>query len=149
VHNYSKDTAYRIGSTVTNLIPLKDLGIAPPDQVTFQPASMVYVRSDLSRVGDGFSIASWIWDIISVERLAKLTAFLNGKTFADVFIQTDMRDGTKAIPELAFKVYSAIMWKPLIYGSEGTPVVKSPYAIQTVNVQFVNLIEQSGVYLHL
>jgi len=149
VGNYNKDSAYGIGSAVNKIILLRDLNIAPPDQVTFQPSSMVYVRGDLSRVGDGFPIVSWVWDIISTERLSKLLEYLNGATYANVFIQTDVRDGTKSVPETAFKVYSAMMWKPLIYGTEGTPVVKSPYAIQTVNLQFVNLVEQSGIYLHL
>lgn len=126
------------------MISLHDLGIAAPDQVTFQPYSVVYARGDMSRVGDGVSTASWIWDIISIEKLSRLLSFLNGSTYAEMYIRTDIRDGTSSIASDAFKVFSATMWKPLLYGQEGVPVVKSPYALQTVNIQFVNLVEQVG-----
>jgi hypothetical protein len=126
------------------MISLKNLGIAPPDQVTYQPSSVVYVRGDMSRVGDGFAVVSWIWDTISIEKLSQLLKFVGSSTYANVFIQTDVRDGTHAVAENAFKVFSAMMWKPLLYGQEGVPIAKSPYVMQTVNIQFVNLVEQVG-----
>lgn len=142
--HYDEDSLYKIGLSLTTLVSLKQLGIAAPDQVVYQPSSSVIVRGDFSRVGDGFSIVSWVWDIISIDKLARLLALLGGATYADVYIRTDVRDGTKAVAANAFKVFSCTMWKPLIYGQEGTPVAKSPYAIQTVNLQFINLVEQVG-----
>lgn len=138
--NYRADTLYKIGATSTNMATLKQLGIAPPDQVTYQAASTYYVRSDMSRVGDGFSLCSWVWDNISIQKLSTLLAFLGGNSWADVFINTDIRDGTYPNPAKAFKLYSARMWKPLLFGQEGQPVNRTPYVIQTVHIQFVNLV---------
>ena len=135
---------YKIGYTPAALVSLRLLGIAPPDQVTFQPASTYYSRSDFSRVGDGFIAVAWVFDIISIDRLANLLAYLDGDTWNDVYIRTDMRDGTIPMAENAFKVYSAIMWKPMLFGKEGNPVAKSARAMQTVNIQFMNLVEQIG-----
>jgi hypothetical protein len=141
---YCADSLYKIGSSLSNLIPLKNLGLAAPDQVTYQPASSYVVRADMTRVGDGFTIATWIWDIISIERMSQLLAYLNGADYANVYIRTDIRDGTHAIAANAFKVFSAIMWKPLLFGQDGNAVVRSPYALQSVKIQFVNLIEIAG-----
>lgn len=123
---------------------MKLLGIASPDQVVFQPASTFYSRSDFSRVGDGFIAVSWVFDVISIDRLANLLSYLNGSTWNDVYIRTDMRDGTVPMAENAFKVYSCIMWKPMLFGKEGNPVAKSVLAMQSVNIQFMNLVEQVG-----
>jgi len=142
--NYANDSLYKIGNSMTAMVSLKQLGIAAPDQVTFQPHSIVYARGDFSRVGDGFYVASRIWDIISIDRMSRLLTFLNGNTYAHVYIRTDIRDGTHAIAANAFRTFAAVMWKPLLYGQEGTPVAKSPYTLQTVNLQFVNLVEQVG-----
>ena len=142
--HYYDDTDYKIGRSLTTLITLRDLGIAVPDQVVYQPSSSYYVRGDLTRVGDGFTTVSWVWDIISIDRIARLLEILDGGSYANVYIKTDVRDGTFAIAKNAFKVYSAIMWKPLLFGQEGTPVARSPYTLQTVNIQFVNLVEQVG-----
>jgi hypothetical protein len=144
--NYYKDSLYKIGTDPLKLVTLKNLKIAAPDQVTYQPASTYYVRADMSRVGDGFAIATWIWDVISIERLSKLLAYLNGADYANVYIRTDMRDGTNAIAANAFRVFSAIMWKPLLFGQDGNAIVKTPYAMQSVKLQFVNLVELSQVY---
>lgn len=140
----SDNNEYKIGFLPNALASLKLLGIASPDQVTFQPASSFYSRSDFSRVGDGFIAVSWVFDIISIDRLANLLSYLNGATWNDIYIRTDMRDGTIPMAENAFKVYSAIMWKPMLFGKEGNPVAKSAVAMQTVNIQFMNLVEQIG-----
>lgn len=142
--NYREDTLYKIGLDLANMPSLRQLGIAPPDQVTFQAASAYYVRGDLSRVGDGYSLASWIWDVISIDRLSKLTALLGGADYVSLYIRTDIRDGTFAIAANAFKVYSAMLWKPLLFGKDGNSVVRSPYAMQSVKLQFVNLVEVPG-----
>jgi hypothetical protein len=147
MRNYQLDTLYRIGTSISNIIPLSKLGIAAPDQVTFQAASTYSVRADMSRVGDGFASAAWIWDVISIERLSSLLNFLGGNDYASVYIYTDIRDGTHAVAANAFKSFTAIMWKPLLFGQDGNAVVKSPYAMQSVRLQFVNLVEVTIVEL--
>ena len=144
--NYSQDSLYKIGLTYLNMASLKNLGIAAPDQVVYQPASSVYVRSDFSRIGDGFKSITWTWDIISVEKLSKLLNYLDGNDYANVYIRSDLRDGTRSNIASSFRVFTAVMWKPMLFGQEGTPVVKTPYAMQTVKIQFVNLVELTGAY---
>lgn len=143
---YSQDTDYGIGRSLTTVVKLKDLDIAPPDQVVYVPAFVYYVRGDGSRVGDGASKCDWIWDMISLHRMATLLDYLDGEDFADVFVRTDMRDGTFPNPRTSFDTFSAIMWKPLLFGKEGVGVATSPYVLQTVKIQFVNLVSQ-GVYI--
>jgi len=144
VGNYTEDSDYKIGESLAKVVSLRLLNIAVPDQVTYRPASVYYVRSNLSRVGDGFTSVTWVWDMMSIEKLARLLSFLNGAEYASVYIKTDIRDGTHAIPANAFRVYSCMMWKPILSGEEGVPVVKSPYVMQTVQVKFVDLVEQVG-----
>jgi hypothetical protein len=144
--SYCDDSLYKIGADPSNLISLKDLGVAAPDQVTFQKGSIYYVRADISRVGDGYSIATWIWDVISIDRLAKLLQFLNDEDYVELYIRTDKRDGTFARPANAFRVFSAMMWKPILAGDEGNSIVRSPRSMQSVQLKFVNLIEMSTEY---
>lgn len=142
--NYQADSDYKIGLDRNNLVKLRDINISPPDQVTYRPASVYYVRSDLSRVGDGFATVVWVWDIMAVERMARLLSFLNGADYADVYIKTDLRDGTIALPRNSFFVYSCKMWKPILSGEEGVPVARSPYALQTVQIKFVDVTIEPG-----
>lgn len=141
------DTDYRIGRTAADLVKLKDLDIPVPDQVTFQPAASYYVRGDLTRVGDGFATALWVWDNISLYRLAGLLEFLDGADSANVYIFTDRRDGRYHNPSEAFATYSAVMWWPLVFGPEGAPVARSPYVMQTVKIQFKNTVFWAGYLL--
>jgi hypothetical protein len=138
------DTKYKLGYYPNKMVTLRELNIAPPDQVTFQAASQYYVRSDMSRIGDGFSIITWVWDTISIPRLSKILAFLGGKDSAELYVESDVRDGTYAIPKLAFKIYKATMWKPLLFGQEGSPIVKTSLVYQTVQLKFVNAVEKIG-----
>ena len=66
------DTDYRIGRTAARLVPLAWMNIPPPDQVVYRPAVAYYVRGDQSRVSDGHITCAWIWDVISLSRLATL-----------------------------------------------------------------------------
>lgn len=134
------DTDYRIGRTSSDLVRLRDIDIAPPDQAVFQPAQEYYARGDLSRVGDGYATVTWVWDNISLHRLAGLLEFLDGADYANVYIFTDRRDGRSFLPSEAFNMYSAIMWWPLLFGPEGTPLARSSYVLQTVRIQFKNVI---------
>lgn len=137
--SWTDDTDYKIGRTAARLVPLTWMGIPPPDQVVYREAAVYYVRGDQSRVSDGFISCSWIWDIISIARLATLLDFLDGAEFADVFIRTDIRDGTYWQQQNAFNVFSAIMWKPVLSGQEGVYVARSAYATQTVEINFRKL----------
>ena len=138
------DFQYAIGRDPNNLADLKRLGVAWPDQAVFTPATVYYDRPDGSRVGDGFKMVSWIWDVISWQRLATLLEYLDGGEYAKVYIRTDLRDGTYYAPRTSYGVYYATMLKPRLTGAEGVPIARSPYAYQTVSIQFRNLIEQPG-----
>ena len=142
--NYKEDTDFAIGLTLNSLVSLRLIGVGVPDQVTYQRASTYYTAANMSRIGDGFAVATWVWDVISVERLSKLLTFLGGENSASVYIRTDERDALHAQPHLSFKVYSAIMWKPVLSGQEGTPIVRSPYALQSVQIKFLGMVEQVG-----
>jgi len=141
---YNQASQYSIGITPTDLLALRDMHIAPPDQVVYRPASIYYVRGDMSRVGDGFAMCEWIWDAISLSRLSTILEFLDGDTYKDVYIVTDKRDGTFSNPDDSFALFYAKMWKPILSGEEGVSIARSPYALQTVKIQFVDLVEQSG-----
>ena len=141
---YSQDTQFSVGLTPQRMITLSQMKIAPPDQVVYRPYATAYVRGDYSRVGDGFASTDWIWDIISIVRLYKLLGFLGGADYKDLYVVTDKREGTFPNPRSAFALFYAKMWKPILTGEEGVAVARSPYAMQTVKIQFVNLIEQTG-----
>lgn len=138
------DTDYALGFDPHFMISLRDLHIAVPDQITYQDASVQYVRSDMSRVGDGYTILVWIYDTISVAPIARLSEFLQGKKSNIVYVRSDVRDGTHAVPSKAFKVYKATMWQPLLYGEEGSPVAKTARLYQTVQIKYVDAVEQVG-----
>lgn len=140
--SYKDDTKFAIGESSSTLILLSDMKIPPPDQVIYNPASSYYVRADQSRVADGFPSVEWVWDTISISRLSLLLDFLDGEQYADVYIQTDKRDGTFPTPMSSFAVFSAIMLMPVLSGEEGVPVARSPYVMQTVQINFRKLIEQ-------
>ncbi len=141
---YCEDSDYEIGRSLTTMANLRDLDIAPPDQVIYVPAFVYYVRGDGSRVGDGVSKCDWIWDMLSLHRVATLLDYLDGEDFANVYVRTDMRDGTFPNPRISFETFSAIMWKPLLFGKEGIGVATSPYVMQTVKIQFVNLVSREA-----
>ena len=138
------DYLYGIGYYANAVVSFRMLRIPIPDQVIWQAASQYYARSDMSRVGDGFSIISMVYDVISYESLARLLDHLNGNESAELYVRTDVRDGTFAIAANAFKIYKATMWKPLLFGQEGEPIVRTSKAYQTVQIKFVNAVEQIG-----
>lgn len=142
--NWYADTDYALGFDPHFMISLRDLHVAIPDQITYQDASVQYVRSDMSRVADGYTILTWIWDTISVPRIARVSEFLQGKKSNIVYVRSDVRDGTFAVPSKAFKVYRAMMWQPLLYGEEGSPVAKTARMYQTVQIKYVDAVVQVG-----
>lgn len=144
--SFRDDTNYGIGRTLTDIADLRLLGVGIPDQVIYDPSATHYERADQTRVGDGFARVTWIWDNIALSRLSALLDFLDGADYAQVYINTDVREGSKVAPSSAFKTFYAIMWRPILSGEEGVPVARSPYAYQTVAIQFRKLIEQGGLY---
>ena len=142
--SYCDDTQYQIGTNINRLASLKRIGVPPPDTTVFSPAASYHVRSDFTRVGDGFASTEWIWDTMSLSRLFNLLSFLNGADWASVYIATEKKDGFYPNPRTGFSVFSAIMWKPMLSGEDGVMLVGSPYVYQTVRIRFVNLVEQGG-----
>lgn len=141
---YCGERDYGIGTTPQGIVSLKLLHVPLPDQVVYQPAAAFYQRADFSRVGDGFASIQWIWDVISLSSLYKLLEFVGSETYANLYIQSDVRDGTYPNPASSFKVFSAVMWKPILTGQEGVSVVRTAKAYQTVKIAFMNVIEQAG-----
>lgn len=136
---------YRVGVTSSNMLRLRDMGIPAPDQVLYRPYAESYLRGDNSRVGDGEPMIEWVWDIKAIHELSKLVQMwfsTQTTTFADnVFIKSDLRDGQFPEPQLSFKVFDCTVWRPELFGPDGTPVARSSKAIQTVRFQFINLVE--------
>lgn len=138
------DFQYALGVDPENIVELKKLKIPIPDQVTYAPASLYYVRADGTRVGDGYATFSWIWDVISRENLAILLEPLEGAEYTYIYAKTDRRDGEYALPEEGYSVFYTIMWRPILMGREGVPIARSPKAYQSVRLQFRVLSEETG-----
>lgn len=137
------DKDYKLGTTANNVLRLRDLGVPSPDQVIYRPYAESYVRGDLSRVGDGVNSVEWTWDIISLIELEKMLSitFAGDRTltFATCFINTDYRTGDMPNPVENFNLFSCIIWRPEIFGNEGTPVVRSAHGMQSVVLKFTEL----------
>ena len=143
---WQDDTDFAIGNSAQYMLKLRLMNIPTPDQVIWRPGAITYVRADFSRVSDGYASIEWIWDSISSSSLSTLLSFLNGAMSADVYIISDKRDGTKPNPTPSFALFGAKMWKPILSGEEGVPIVRTPYAYQTVKMQFMNALEQWATY---
>lgn len=142
MRQWCDDTAYAIGLSSTNLINLRRAAIPVPDQVVMQQAARYYVRGDATRVSDGYRSCQWIWDVLAIETLASLMRLVGmaaGDTYKNVYIYTDLRDGLAALPE--FRTYGAVMYMPVLAGSEGVPIARSPYALQSIKITFNKLVE--------
>lgn len=136
--DWYRSTNYQVGLTADTLVSLRDMDIPIPDQVVFHPAARHYQRADYTRVSDGFPFVEWIWDILSIDRLMTLLEFLEDAEYNDVYVRTDVRDGTQIVSE-AFQTYTAVMLKPILSGQEGVHVARSPRALQTVKIVFRKL----------
>lgn len=139
-----QDADYKIGLSVDALLPLRRLGVPDPDVPVGSEAAVYYARADGSRVGDGFTSVSWVYDVISRVSLYRLMQFLSGEDYAYVYVKTDIRDGENALPRQDFAVYYGIMYKPILSGQEGSPIARSAGAYQSVKIQFVDLVLQPG-----
>ncbi len=136
---------YRVGRTSAAMLHLRDLSVNAPDQVIFRPYAESYLRADDTRVGDGLATISWIWDVISIIELATiLNIFFDNltDTFAkNRFIRSDKRLGDFPSPEEGFFDFDVTVWRPEVFGPEGTPIARSAKAFQTVEINFTNLVE--------
>lgn len=133
------------GLTASTMMSLADLAISAPDQIIFKPFSDSYIRGDLTRVGDGASSIEWIWDVMAQVELATLNnIFFSTDTLTFkvlVNIRSPKRIGTKAGAAEQLQDFTATVWRPEVFGPEGTPVVRSVKATQAVMFQFTNLVE--------
>ena len=136
---------FKAGRTAATMLSLADLAVNAPDQPLYQPYSESYVRGDNSRAGDGVARVEWIWDVISVVELATLTGiFFIDETLHSVdnmFIRSDKRLGLKPGPVERFQDFQYTVWRPEIFGPEGTPIVRSVKSVQNVRFRFTNLVE--------
>jgi len=135
---------YAIGTDSTNMFRLVDLGVPAPNQVLYHPYAEHYVRGDLARVGDGERMIEWIWDISSTRELATLFRILFDNVVAttyvhNVYVRTDIRTGDYADAYQAFDTWKVTAWRPNLAGSDGSPVVNTPRAYQTVKLTFTKL----------
>ena len=128
-------------ATDASMIAFSRLGIAIPDQVVYMPYTKLYSRADFSRVGDGYPTLTWVWDVLSRNTVSTFLELLNGNEYADVVIRCEVRDGTYPSAIASFKTFSAIMYKPLLSGTDGVSVARSTKTYQTVVVKFKKLIE--------
>lgn len=138
------DFQYALGVDPENIATLRRMMIPIPDQVVYSPASMYYVRSDMTRVGDGFGSITWIWDVISRDRLAVLLEPMGGAEYLYIYVKSDKRDGEHALPEEGYSIFYSIMYRPILSGREGTPIARSSKAYQSVKLQFRILSEETS-----
>jgi hypothetical protein len=126
-------------STDPAMVPFTRLKLPLPDQTIYREHAKYYLRADQSRVGDGFPTLTWVWDILTDNKLSILLGFLDGNDYADVRVRTEARLGTTANAEVSFLTFDAVMLKPILSGQEGVPVARSHTALQTVSVNFRQL----------
>lgn len=123
------------------MMSLGRLSLPVPDQVVFREYALVYVRADLSRVGDGYSSLTWVYDVLTRAHINSFVSLLGGANYASVRLRTDTRDGEYAGVTASFKLYDAVMWKPVLSGQEGISIARSDVAFQTVSINFRKLQE--------
>lgn len=139
-----EDFQYAIGTDPNNLSTLRRMRVPIPDQVVYAPAALYYVRADGTRVGDGFATVNWIWDVIARNNLAILLEPMEGAEYMYTYVKSDKRDGNHALPEEAYSIFYSILWRPILSGTEGVPIARSPVSYQSVRLQFRILSEESS-----
>lgn len=138
-NTYELDTQYKLGLTVASIATFAQLGIPKPDQVVFQKAAVYYAKANFHRTADGYPTLMMTWDILSLRAVNALRYFLQNKISNTVYVYTDARDGATPRPQQGFALYKAIMWESVLAGQEGTPVARSPYAVQSFQAKFMHL----------
>lgn len=136
---------FSIGTNSNRMLRLVDMDILPPDTFIYKPYAVSYVRGDLSRVGDGEASIEWIWDVSSIREVSGVLTFLmNPETEEykhNVFVRSYAQVGQVANPLLGFKTFQATVYRPELFGNEGSMIVRSFEAYQTVKITFTNLVE--------
>ena len=106
---------YRLAGTLPDLTnadgraKLISQGIPNPDSFTYVPYSRVYVRGDGRPAGDGYAVASWIFEDISQEAVNRLLAYFGAAdASAEVYIRTRIDTGSVA----EFNDFAATAWRP-------------------------------------
>ena len=138
--NLYSDDEYALGASVATMASLRLMDVAAPDQIVWRDAAVFYPRSDMSRVGDGLPSFDWIWDVISISRLAAITSLISGAESGHIYVHTNRRIGTAPNLAAEFGVYYAMMYKPVLSGQEGVSVARATISLQTVKLTFVNAV---------
>lgn len=141
---YRADTNYGVGLELDAIIRIRDFGLAVPT-VDYRPFQAVYSRGDITRAGDGPASVAWIWDVLYLEKVGSLIRYLfsgEDEQSAACYIRTDKRVGYYGLPSQAFAVFSAIAWRPLLYGPDGSYADDTPYQVNALRLMFKNLEEQ-------
>ena len=141
MRNDVRDLLFKVGQASTALLPLRDLKVPPPDQAIIGYPTTI-IRGDATRVQDGYLQLQWVWDVLGRESLKILMGAMgvqDGDTYKSVYVSTDARDSTQAIP--VFVTYSCILYVPTLTGSDGVSVARSPYAYQSLKLIFNKLVE--------
>lgn len=144
MRNYRADTDYCVGLVAAAMFPLRNFGLPVP-RVMYRPFQVLYVRGDITREGDGPISVEWVWDTAHVERVSSLIRFLfsdneNTQYVENIFVRTDKRLGHHARPSLAFATFQAIVWRPLLDGTDGA--YENPYQLSATRLIFKNMVEQ-------
>lgn len=98
--------AYKIGTTLENMVTLASLGIADPKS-TFQPYTELVPLDSGKERGQGFPVATWQWGFLTVAQRNALRAYCTGAS-SSVYIQTRKADSSDV-----FDDFTAIMVWPL------------------------------------
>lgn len=70
-------TTFAIGATVGGLVTLNSLGVVDPKS-SFTPYTVTFRKGDGVLQGQGYSAATWHWDIIPASQRATLRAYITG-----------------------------------------------------------------------
>jgi len=144
MRDYRAATDYGVGRLATAIISVRSFGLPVP-QAVYRPFQAVYSRGDITREGDGPPSVEWIWDRLHVERVASLIRYIfadEDAQSANVYIRTGRQTGWWPKPEQvgAFGTFSAIAWRPLLFGPDGAYAADSVYQINALRLMFKNLV---------
>jgi hypothetical protein len=147
MRNFRAATNYGVAITATagipNIVRIRDFGLPVP-QAIYRPFQAVYSRGDITRAGDGPISCEWVWEVLYLERVGALMQYLFASETAQsasVYIRTGKQVGWWPKPEQAFATFSAIAWRPLLYGPDGAYNRESPYEVDALRLMFKNMVE--------
>lgn len=141
MRNYRADSDYGVGFASTVIFPVRNFRLPVP-QAVYRPFQATYTRGDITREGDGPISVEWVWDVTHVENFASLVRFLfstETAQHASCYVRTDKRVGFYSRPTQAFAVFSATVWRPQLFGPDGS--YENPYQLSVARLTFKNLSE--------